>query len=136
MPIETLEDKIYHNYDFTVSIALTKIYELSKDEGVIRLYWFERKYKSHLFLLRIALMARDIFYFPIVLEGASLWDTYQINKKIKKGFSKIKRAPLRSLGGINVPQFMEDLYAEVAKEIEYKPDFEKIYDTYYEGSLN
>ena len=136
MPIETLENGLYHNFDFTISTALTNIYNASKDEGVIRIYWFERNYKSHLFFLRIALMARDLFNLPIIIEGVSLWDIYKINKTIKKGFNKIKRAKKYRPGGINVPQFLEDLYAEVAKEIEYRPDFEKIYDAYYEGSCN
>ena len=135
MPTHTLEDEVYHNYDFAVSATLTKLYKLAQNEGVIRLYWFERKYKSHLFVLRIALMARDLFNVPIILEGLSWWDTFQINRKIKKSFNKIHRGPSRS-GGLAVPQLLEDLYSEIAEKTGFRPDFEMIYRAYYEGSLD
>lgn len=135
MPTNALEDEVYHIYDTAVSVTLSKLYNLSKETGIIRIHWFQRKYKSHLFLLRIALMARDLFDVSIELEGISRWDFFLINRKIKKNFGKIYRGKVRA-GGIAAPQFLEDLYSGIAEEFGAKVDFGAVYDTYYEGSLD
>lgn len=135
MPTQTLEDEIYHLYDIAVSVTLSKLYNLSKETGIIRIHWFQRKYKSHLFLLRIALIARDLFGVSIELEGISRWELFLINRKIKKSFGKIHRGKIRT-NSIAAPQFLEDLYTKIAEETGVKIDFGAVYDAYYEGSLD
>lgn len=136
MPTETLKDELYHKYDTVVSMTLTKIYQFSKDTGVIRLFYFDRKNKEHLFFLRIALMARDIFNFPLVLQGTSWLNLFCINGKLKKGFEKVVNKYPGENWGIAIPQMLDIIKREGRNNNIEDINFEDIYNAYYEGSLN
>ena len=62
------DEETYRHYDGMVATALEAIWELSSDDNVIRLYRFDRKNKEHMCILRIALIARDIFQFPVEVD--------------------------------------------------------------------
>lgn len=136
MPTEILKDEIYHKYDTVVSMTLAKIHQFSKDTGVIRLFWFDRKNKEHLFFLRVALMARDIFNFPIVLQGISWFNLFYINRKLKKGFEKVTNKYPGETWGIAIPQMLDIIKREGRNNNIEDINFEDIYNAYYEGSLN
>lgn len=126
----------YRHYDELVATTLENIYEMSKD-GVIRLYCFNAKNKEHMCILRIALIARDIFQLPIEVD-ASWWDVARLNWKFRKNFDKVKRFKVR-LGknaskGINVPMLI-DKFHTISRHHFGGADFKIVYEAYYEREI-
>ena len=131
--MEKTDEVTLREYDRIIGMALVNIYSLSKDLRKIRLIDFNRKNREHLFVLRIALIARDIYDMPIEIEG-SYWDIFCINWKIRKGFEKIKRANPFAINGIWVRDFLNFLRPEAIAQLGEKFTFDDIYEEYYEGS--
>jgi hypothetical protein len=127
----------YHHYDKLIAAALENIYGMSSD-GVIRLYCFDRNDKEHMCILRIALIARDIFQYPIEID-ASWWDVFCLNWKLRKNFNKIKRFKAKlgkdALKGINVPMLI-DKFHTMSRDNFGGADFKVVYEAYYEGSCD
>ena len=130
------EEEIYRNYDGMVATALEAIRDLSED-GVIRLYRFDDKNKEHMCILRIALIARDIFQFPVEVD-ASWWVVARLNWQLRKHFDKVKRFKLKvgknDNKGVNVPM-MIDGFRAIANEHFGCVNFKEIYEAYYERKM-
>ena len=126
----------YRHYDELIATTLENIYGMSSD-GVIRLYCFNRKDKEHMCILRIALIARDIFQYPIEIN-ASWWDVFCLNWKLRKNFNKIKHFRLKvgknDNKGINVPTIINDFHA-IANKYFGCVNFKDIYEAYYERKM-
>ena len=131
MPTHTLEDELYRMYDTIVSETLSKLVKSAEENGVIRLVWFNRKDKEHLFVLRIALMARDLYNFPVEVN-CKWFDRLCINWKIRKSFDKVNKAPDFAFNGIWMYSFLENIHTEIDCPI----DFGEVYDAYYERSCD
>ena len=125
----------YRNYDSMIATVLENIYEMSDD--TIRLYRFDRNNKDHMCVLRIALIARDLFQYPIELD-ASWWDVFCLNWKLRKNFDKVKRFKLK-LGknapkGINVLMLV-DKFHTISNTVFGGVEFKDIYEAYYERKM-
>jgi hypothetical protein len=131
MPIYRIEDDMYHKYDIVVSEILSEIINLSAEKKTIRLLEFNRKDKNHLLVLRMALMARDIYHFPVEVD-CNWWDRLILNWKIRKKFKKISKVPDFCLNGVWVPHVLDLIKIKT----NFVFDFSDVYDLYYEGSLN
>lgn len=131
MPFYKIEEDMYHKYDIVVSEILAEIINLSVEKKIIRLLDFNRKDKNHLLVLRIALMARDIYHFPVEVN-CNWWDRLVLNWKIRKNFKKIGKVPDFCCNGVWVPHVLDLIKIKT----NFVFDFSDIYDTYYEGSLN
>lgn len=135
MPVETINmQDIFREYDGLVGLTMLNIYSLSKDIGTIRLINFDRKNKEHLYMLRVALIARDIYQMPIEIEG-SWWDIFCINWKIRKGFDKVKRANWAVVRGIQVPEVLDFMRPDGIQRLGENFTFADIYKQYYERNL-
>ena len=128
------KDEIYHEYDQLISLTMLEIIKASKDEGVIRLLNFNPLNKGHIYLLRIALFARDIYGMPIELDCDS-WDVFRINWKIRKGFSKVKRARRFACKGVRSYALTEQIRNIGKERIGEHFLLEDIYNVYYKGSI-
>ena len=106
MPIHKIEDDMYHKYDLVVGEILAEIVNLSTEKKIIRLLEFNRKDKNHLLVLRIALMARDIYQFPVEVD-CNWWDRLVLNWKIRKKFKKINKAPDLCVNGVWVQHVLD-----------------------------
>lgn len=130
-------EKDYRNYDGMVATALETIWELSSEDGVIRLYRFDRKNKEHMCILRIALMARDLYQYPVEVD-ASWWEVLCLNHQLRKNFDKVKRFRLKvgenDNKSVNVPM-MIDGFRAIANEHFGCVNFKEIYETYYERKM-
>lgn len=127
-------DGLTHEYDKLIGITLINIHTLSKGKMKICLLNFDRKNLEHLYLLRIALYARDVYGFPIEID-ASKWEVFCLNRKLRKNFSKIARA--RYLNeGINTAEVLDFMRPVGAETLGANFSFGDIYKYYYEGSLN
>ena len=133
--IEPTEEE-YRHYDELIATTLENIYEMSKD-GVIRLYCFNAKDKEHMCILRIALIARDLFQFPIEID-ASWWDVVCLNWKLRKNFDKVKRFKVKlgkdALKGINVPMLIDKFHV-IGRQYFGGADFKDVYEAYYERKM-
>jgi hypothetical protein len=144
MPIEKTEDFICHEYDGLVGLTLLNIWSISKEKQTIRLYHLDRKNKEHLFILRVALLARDLYDFSLEVEG-SRWNIFCLNWKVRKGFKSVKRYKpifgegeewLYAKGGICVPELLDLMRKDGITRLGEDFTFADIYQRYYEGSLN
>ena len=129
------EEETYRNYDSMIATVLENIYEMS--DGVIRLYRFDRNNKDHMCVLRIALIARDLFQYPIEVD-ASWWDVVCLNWKLRKNFDKVKRFKLKhgkdAPKGINVLMLV-DKFHTISRTVFGGVKFKDIYETYYERKM-
>ena len=123
-----LDDAVYHMYDAAVAKTLYELMNRSPCQDTIRLMGFNRKNVEHLFILRIALMVRDLCYVPVEI-GGSRWDGVVINWKIRKQFNKIKIVKPSAPNGIWTPSLVGKIKSETQC---YHLD--SVYNTYYEGS--
>lgn len=144
MPIEKTEDFICREYDGLVGLTLLNIWSISKEKQAIRLYHFDRKNEEHLFILRVALLARDLYDFSLEVEG-SRWDIFCLNWKVRKGFKSVKRyRPVfgegekwpYAKGGVCVPELLDLMRKDGIMRLGEDFTFADIYRCYYEGSLN
>lgn len=127
-------DGLTHEYDKLISVTLINIHTLSKEKMKICLLGFNRKNLEHLYLLRIALYARDVYGFPIEID-ASKWEVFCLNRKLRKNFSKVARARYFDKG-INTTEILNFMRPVGAKTLGAEFSFADIYRYYYEGSLN
>ena len=129
------EEEAYRNYDSMIATALENIYEMS--DGTIRLYRFDRNNKDHMCVLRIALIARDLFQYPIEVD-ASWWNVFCLNRKLRKNFDKVKRfRPKRGKDapkGINVLMLV-DKFHTISNTVFGGVEFKDIYEAYYERKM-
>jgi hypothetical protein len=133
MPTHTLEDELYHLYDIVVGKTLEALINRSPYHDTIRLSGFDRKNQEHLFILRIALMVRDLYQTPVEL-AIPWWDGVVINWKIRKGFKKIKIVNRFEPNSIWVPSLIGKIKAEMRSEHDICIHLDNIYNIYYEGS--
>ena len=131
MPTENLQDELYRKYDLVISEILTELMKTVDERKILRLLFFNRKEKSNLLVLRIALMARDLYQVDVEID-CSFWDRLAINWKIRKNFGKVKKAPDYSIRGAWVP----DVLNAARTRTNYAFDFDSIYNAYYEGSCD
>ena len=137
MPTEKLEDNVYREYDGLVGLTMLNIYSKSKDDKTIRLVGFDRKNKEHLFILRVALLARDIYQMPLEIEG-SWWNIFCLNWKLRKGFRRVNRYKkpfgIYHFGVIFVPELLALMRPDGTARLGEDFSFADIYEVYYEGS--
>ena len=125
----------YRHYDELVATALENIYEMS--DGVVRLYRFDRKNKEHMCILRIALMVRDLYQYPVEVD-ASWWEVMCLNHQLRKNFDKVKRFKVK-LGkeapkGINVLMLIDKFHI-MSRDHFGGADFRDVYEAYYERKM-
>ena len=131
------EEENYRHYDTVIATVLENLYSFSSKEEVIRLYRFDRKNLEHMCILRIALIARDLFDFPVEVE-ASWWDVVCLNWQLRKDFYKVKRYKLKMTEddpkGVNVLMLI-DKFHDIIKNLFGDFDFVDIYKAYYERKM-
>lgn len=119
-------------YDGLVGLTFNNLCAASNDQKIVLLN-FDRKSFEHLYLLRIALLVRDVTNYEIKVD-CSWWDLFMLNRKIRKGFKKIKRSKERS--GIDTNWMLDLMRGDGQQRIDKNFTFADIYSQYYEGSLN
>ena len=128
------KDELYREYDQLIGLTMQEIIKASKDEGVIRLLNFNPTNKGHIYLLRIALFVRDIYDMSIELDCDS-WDVFRINWKMRKGFSKVKKARRFACTGVRSYALTEQIRNVGREKIAEHFVLEDIYNAYYKGSI-
>ena len=133
MPTYNIEDDLYRIYDLAIAKTIEVFATNPSCQNTIRLSGLDRKNKEHLFVLRLALMVRDLYQTPIEL-AVPWWDGMVINWKIRKGFKKVKIVNRFKPNCIWVPSLVGKVKSEVRAETDLIIPLDDIYDTYYERS--
>lgn len=128
-----LSQAVMREYDGLVGLTLLNLYSMSRELSVIRLFGFNPKNKEHIYILRIALMARDIYHFPIEVE-LSGWKLFKLNWKLRKGFGRIHKIRRGEYCGIWVDKMLDFMRPDGIQRLGEDFSFADIYEAYYEGS--
>ena len=134
MTIEEANVEIYRQYDKVVAFTLREMTKHFTPDGNLHLIDFDQDNVEHMYALRIALMARDLWQVKVTVD--STWLKWRcLNWKLRKGFDKVGRTPTGWVKGVLVPKFLDEVRV-VVKElvgVEDNFDFSTIYKLYYEG---
>lgn len=129
--IDTQE--LFNKYDEIINITMVNLYTLCKDTKTIVISGIDRKNKDHLFMLRVALLAKDIYNFPLKMR-IGLWDWIVLNWRMRKLSRRVPRE-LESGPGVNVPELLEFMYPPIKSYMGEDFKFEHIYNQFYKGEL-
>ena len=127
------DQKLLDNYDEIINITMVNIYTLTKEKGTIIISDFDRKNKDHLFVIRVALMAKDVYGFPLKMR-CGFWDWIILNWKMRKLSHFIPRDNV-SLSVVNITKLLEFMYPPIKEYMGENFKFEHIYNQFYEGDL-
>lgn len=127
-------EDLFNEYDKIVNIVMINLYSLSKEKGKIILSELDKNNKDHLLILRVALMAKDIFNFPLSLN-VSWWDSLIINWRARKLTHKIPRTK-KTEGCVSVKALLEYMYPSVKHELGENFKFAHIYNSFYRKELD
>ena len=132
--IKTVNDQeLLDNYDEIINITMINLYTLTKEKGTIIISDFDRKNKDHLFVIRVALMAKDVYGFPLKMR-CGFWDWIILNWKMRKLSRFIPRDNV-SLPVVNITKLLEFMYPPIKEYMGENFKFEHIYNQFYEGDL-
>lgn len=137
----TRNQELLDKYDSVINVALVNIYTLSKEKEKIVLTNFDRKNKDHLLFLRVALLAKDIYNFPLSLD-VNVIDSFVLNWKMRKLSRRIPRVFEKEREGfiagqvVDVEGLAEFMYPFAREFVDDKTfKFSYIYDEFYKGEL-
>lgn len=125
--------ELYDKYDEIINITLLNIYSLSKNKGEIVLSNIDRKNKDHLFVLRVALLAKDIYNFPLKIK-VGFWEGLRLNWRMKKLSRRVPRIK-ECENAINVADLIDFMYGPIWEYMGEDFEFSNIYDTFYRKEL-
>lgn len=132
--IETIEaQELLDKYDEVINITMVNLYTLCKDTGTIVLSDLDRKNRDHLFILRVALMAKDVYGFPLKIR-TGFWNWLVLNWKMRKLTHRVPRE-LEPGPSVSVPGMLEFMYPPVREYLGENFKFEHIYEQFYKGEL-
>lgn len=126
-------EELFNKYDEIINITMVNLYTLSKDKGEIILSDIDRNNKDHLFILRVALMAKDIYNFPLKLR-TNFWNWLILNWRMRKLSRRVPRQK-EVISAVNVPGLLEFMYEPIQSYMGENFKFEHIYNQFYKGEL-
>ena len=127
-------EEVYNQYDEVINIIMVNLYTLSKDSPRIVLKGLNRKNRDHLLILRVALLAKDIYNFPLSLE-IGFWDSLILNWKMRKLSRRIPREK-EANNAINIPELLEFMYPPIKEYLGENFTFSQVYNTFYRKELD
>ena len=133
--IKTIEtEELFNKYDEVINIIMVNLYTLSKDSRKIVLSGLDRKNRDHLLILRVALMAKDIYNYPLSLK-IGFWDSLILNWKMRKLSRRVPREKKLD-NEISIPELLEFMYPPVKEYIGEDFKFSNIYNAFYRKELD
>lgn len=129
----TSTEELFDEYDKIINITMVNLYTLSKDQKKIVVSDFDRKSKDHLFILRVALLAKDIYNFPLELD-VNFWDWLILNWRMRKLSRRIPRHK-GQMPNVNVRNLIEFMYPPIRENLGETFKFSTIYNQFYGKEL-
>lgn len=127
-------EELLNKYDEVVNIIMVNLYSFSKDKEKIILSEIDRKNKDHLLILRVALMAKDIYNFPLYLNTGR-WNSFVLNWRMRKLSRRIPRIN-EAVGCISIPAMLEFMYPPIRQHMGENFEFGNIYNAFYRKELD
>ena len=127
-------EELLNKYDEVINIIMVNLYSFSKDKEKIILSEIDRKNKDHLLILRVALMAKDVYNFPLYLNTGR-WNSFVLNWRMRKLSRRIPRTN-ETMGCISIPALLEFMYPPVKNYLGEAFEFANIYNTFYRKELD
>ena len=127
-------EELFNKYDEIINITMVNLYSLSKAKETIVLSNIDRKNKDHLYILRIAMIAKDTFNFPLKLH-TDFWNWLCLNWRMRK---LSRRVPREKNGEnvIDVNRLIDFMYNPISEHMGSDFKFGDIYDAFYRKELD
>lgn len=127
------KDILYDKYDQAINATMVNLYTLSKEKGEIILENIDRNNKNHLLILRVAMIAKDVYNFQLKLK-TNFWNWIVLNWRMHK-LSRFVRRERESVANVNVDALVNFMTPVLQKAIEEDFNFSDIYNAFYKGEL-
>lgn len=128
------QDILFDEYDKIINITLVNLYTLSNKKKEIVLSGIDRHNKDHLYALRIALVARDVYNFPLKIR-TGFWNWLCLNWRMRKISRRVPRDKEQD-EAIDVCSLLEFMYEPIKKHMGNNFKFGNIYDAFYGKELD
>ena len=127
------KDILYDKYDQAINIVMVNIYTLTKEKGQIILENIDRNNKDHLLILRVAMIAKDVYNFQLKLK-TDFWNWIVLNWRMRK-LSRFVRRERESDANVDAKALIEFMTPVLREAIEEDFCFGNIYNAFYKGEL-
>lgn len=127
-------NELFDKYDEIINITMINLYTLSKEKREIVLSDINRKDRNHLFILRVALIAKDVYNFPLKIQ-TSFWNWLCLNWRMRKISHRVPRVKEYD-NPINVNRLIGFMQNPIKKYMGVDFEFANIYNQFYKGDLN
>ena len=127
------KDILYDKYDQAINATMVNIYTLSKEKGKIILENIDRNNKNHLLILRVAIIAKDVYNFQLKLK-TNFWNWVVLNWRMRK-LSRFVRRERESDANVDVDALVNFMTPILKTAIEEDFNFSDIYNAFYKGEL-
>ena len=126
--------ELYNKYDEIINITLVNLYTLSKEKNEIILSGIDRNNKDHLYVLRIALIAKDVYGFPLKIR-TDFWNWLCLNWRLRKLSRRVPK-DRSNYEVTSVDELLEFMYPYLKEYMGEEFKFGNIYDTFYGKELD
>lgn len=127
------KDILYDKYDQAINVVMVNIYTLTKEKGQIILENIDRNDKDHLLILRVAMIAKDVYNFQLKLK-TGFWNWVVLNWRMRN-LSRFVRRERESDANVDVDALVNFMTPILQKDIGKFFCFEDIYNAFYKGEL-
>ena len=127
-------EELFNRYDEIINITMVNLYTLCKDTETILLSGLDRKNRDHLFILRVALLAKDFYNFPLKMR-IGFWDSFVLNWRMRKLTRRVPR-DLNPGPAVNVPELIDFMYPHIRAFMGEDFEFGHIYNAFYGKELD
>ena len=127
------KDILYDKYDQAINVVMVNIYTLTKEKGQIILENIDRNNKDHLLILRVAMIAKDVYNFQLKLK-TGFWNWVVLNWRMRT-LSRFVRRERESDANVDVDALVNFMTPILQEDIGKFFCFEDIYDAFYKGEL-
>lgn len=126
--------ELFNQYDEIINVIMVNLYSLSKEKGRIILSDLDKRNRDHLLILRVALIAKDVYNFPLFLN-VNWWDSLVLNWRMRKLSRRVPRTK-EIEGCTNVVALLEFMYPPIKQHMGENFEFAHIYNSFYGKELN
>ena len=127
-------NELFNQYDEIINVIMVNLYSLSKEKGKIILSNLDKRNRDHLLILRVALIAKDAYNFPLFLN-VNWWDSLVLNWRMRKLSRRVLRTK-ETEGCVNVVNLLEFMYPPIKQHMGENFEFAHIYNSFYGKELD
>ena len=127
-------NELFKQYDEIINVIMVNLYSLSKEKGKIILSNLDKRNRDHLLILRVALIAKDVYNFPLFLN-VKWWDSLALNWRMRKLSRRVPHTK-ETEGCTNVVALLEFMYPPIKQHMGENFEFAHIYNSFYGKELD